>query len=106
MRMNKLMEQQYKAQVQAQSQQEREERQMQQQIEALEDMVKVHLSRDALYRYGNLKVAHPERAIQVLVALARTVQAGHIKEKVTDDELKTILRKIAESEGSSRKLRK
>lgn len=105
-RLEKLMEQQYRAQVQSQIQQEREEAALQQQIGALEELVKSRLSRDALLRYGNLKTAHPERALQLLMVLGRAIQSGQIKGALSDEQLKSVLKRIAEAESGARKLRK
>ena len=70
-----------------------EEAQAQQQIEQLETLVKQKLTRGALQRYGNVKAAHPEKAIQLLVVLAQAIQQGQI-DQVDDDTLKQILIKL------------
>ena len=72
-----------------------EEAELQQQVEALEDIVRARLTKDALQRYGNLKTAHPEKAIQLLAVLAQAIQAGQIKQ-VNDDQLRFILGKLSE----------
>ncbi len=85
------MQQQYQAQMQ---QQVDEEQQAQQQIAALEDAVKKRLSKDALQRYGNIKTANPERAVQLLVILGRLIQLGKLN-SITDDTLKAVLDKMS-----------
>ncbi|MBS3176801.1 hypothetical protein J4457_06225 [Candidatus Woesearchaeota archaeon] len=70
-----------------------EQAELQQQLEQLEGLVKNNMSKDALARYGNLKVAHPERAVQLLIVLAQAIQAKQIG-KVDDETLKRILEKI------------
>jgi len=60
-----------------------EQLQVQQQIQQLESVVKKALTRDALSRYGNLRSAHPEKAIQLLVVLAQFLEQGKLK--VVDD---------------------
>jgi len=67
-----------------------EEMQIQQQISQLEDFVRQHFTKEALSRYGNLKTAHPERAVQLLVMLTQAIQAKHIK-TIDDKMLKEIL---------------
>ena len=69
-----------------------EQAELQQQLEQLEGLVKNNMSKDALARYGNLKVAHPERAVQLLIVLAQAIQAKQIG-KVDDETLKRILEK-------------
>ena len=70
-----------------------EQAQAQQQIEQLELIVKQVLSKEALIRYGNIKVAHPEKAIQVLVVIAQLIQQQNIQ-KLTDEQFKEILKKL------------
>ena len=76
-----------------QSQQNVEEMQMKAQIEQLEVIVKTVLSKDALQRYGNLKTAHPEKAVKLLVVLGQLIQQGKIKQ-LNDEELKQLLFQI------------
>jgi programmed cell death protein 5 len=47
-----------------------------------------------LERYGNLKVAHTEKAIRVLAALGQLIQAGQIKSQITDKQFKEILKRL------------
>jgi len=76
-----------------QSSQVQEQQQMQQQISQLEGIVKQVLTKDALERYGNLKAAHPEKAVQLLVVLAQAIQSGQVT-KVDDNTLKELLKKL------------
>lgn len=64
---------------------------IQQQVEILERMAKQYMTNEAIARYGNLKAAHPEKALQVIALIAQLVQAGQIKEKVTDSKLREFL---------------
>ena len=63
--------------------QAQEEMQMQQQIQQLEAIVKQALTKEALERYGNLRAAYPEKAVQLLIILAQAMQQGKI-EKIDD----------------------
>lgn len=74
-------------------QQMQEEAQVQQQIEQLEMLVKQKLTKDALQRYGNVKAAHPEKAMQLLVILAQAIQQGQL-DQIDDKTLKEILIKL------------
>lgn len=74
--------------------QQTEEQQLQAQIEQLEDLVRQFLSKEALQRYGNLKAAHTEKAVQLLVVLGQAIQQGQIKQKITDIQLKGILKQL------------
>ncbi len=61
-----------------------------QQIEQLEAAIKPLLTKEALARYGTIKAAYPEKAVQVLLVLGQAAQRGQIS-LVTDDLLKKIL---------------
>lgn len=68
--------------------------QMQQQIEQMEEIVRQFLTKEALERYGNLKTAHAEKAIQLLVVLLQAIQRGQIKNKIDDSMLKKVLEQM------------
>ncbi|MBI2653160.1 hypothetical protein HYX00_06850 [Candidatus Woesearchaeota archaeon] len=71
--------------------QSQEQAQIQQQIEQIENAVKQFLTKEALIRYGNLKTAHHEKALQLLVILFQAMQKGQIQGKIDDSTLKKIL---------------
>jgi len=70
-----------------------EEAQLRQQLQQLEIMVKQRMTKQALERVGNIKSAHPEKAIQVLAVLGQLIQTGKIEE-IDDDQLKDILMRL------------
>ena len=67
-----------------------EQAEMQQQVAQLESMVKTLFTKDALSRYGNIKAANPEKAVQLLAALGQMMQQGKTR-TVTDEDLKRLL---------------
>lgn len=75
-------------------QQAQDEAQLQAQIEHLESVVKQFFDKEALVRYGNLKTAHPEKAIQLLVILAQAIQQGQIKQVISSGQLKNLLLRL------------
>jgi programmed cell death protein 5 len=75
-------------------QQTQEQAQIQQQIELMEDAVRQLLTKDALARYGNLRTAHQEKALQLLIILFQAIQKGQIKSKIDDSTLKKILEQL------------
>ncbi|MBW2975284.1 hypothetical protein KY366_06200 [Candidatus Woesearchaeota archaeon] len=84
--------------IELQKQQEeemQEQQQLQAQVEQLEIMLRQFLSKEALQRYGNLKAAHREKALQLLVILGQAIQQGNIKEKITDEQLRDILKRMS-----------
>ncbi|MBW3003537.1 hypothetical protein KY328_03170 [Candidatus Woesearchaeota archaeon] len=64
-----------------------------QQVNTLETAVKQHLTKEALSRYGNLKSAHPEKAVQLLTILAQIIQTGKLQ-VIGDEQLKDILQRM------------
>jgi DNA-binding TFAR19-related protein (PDSD5 family) len=71
-----------------------EQAQLKQQVEQIESIVKSTFTKEALQRYGNLKSAHPEKAIQVLVYFGQLIQAGKVQQ-VDDEMLKAVLSRLA-----------
>ena len=71
-----------------------QEKQLQDQIDQIENIAKQYLSKEALSRYNNLKLAHKEKAMQITIIIAQAAQAGQLKRKLTDEELKNLLREL------------
>ncbi len=69
----------------------REQIQLQKQVALLESIAKQKMTKEAVTRYGNLKSAHPEKAIQLIAILAQAIQQGQITEQITDEKLKSLL---------------
>ena len=70
-----------------------EQAQLQQQIEQLEAVVRQIFTKEALQRYGNIKIAHPEKAVQLLVVLGQAMQQGQVQQ-IDDNQLKEILKQL------------
>lgn len=66
---------------------------MQQEIAQAENLAKSFMTKEALERYGNIKMAYPDRAMQTMGVILNLVQQGQIKQ-VDDNTLKEILRII------------
>src|SRR3989338_3433947 len=71
-----------------------EQSQVQQQVEQIESVVRQFFTKEALARYGTLKTAHREKALQLLVVLFQAIQKGQIQGKVDDSTLKKILEQM------------
>lgn len=67
-----------------------DEQQLMQQIMEMEKIVKPKLDKEALRRYGTVKVVHPETAINALIYLYQGIAQGKIG-SVSDEELKKLL---------------
>lgn len=62
---------------------------LRQQILQLEQLVRPLLTRDALERLGNVKIAHPEMYVHALTII------GQYGKSVDDGQLREILKKIS-----------
>jgi len=82
-----------------------EEAQIQQQITQLELLVKKVLTKKALERYGNIKTAHPDIAVHLLVLLGQAIQSGQIK-TVDDEALKNLLMRLQPKKHKFKMIRK
>ena len=75
-------------------QQTQEHAQIQQQIEQMESVAKQFMTKEALARYGNLKTAHQEKALQLLLVLFQAIQKGQVHGKIDDSTLKKVLEQL------------
>ncbi|HLG23505.1 hypothetical protein J4204_04235 [Candidatus Woesearchaeota archaeon] len=75
-------------------QQAQEQSQLQQQIGQIESTVRQFFTKEALARYGNLKAAHQEKALQLLLVLFQAIQKGQVQGKIEDSLLKKILEQL------------
>lgn len=71
------------------------EAELAQQLEAIEEAVKAHLTKEALQRYGTLKLAHPETATQLTIAVAQAIEGGKLKGMLGDKQLKEVLQQLS-----------
>jgi DNA-binding TFAR19-related protein (PDSD5 family) len=83
-----------------------EEIEIQRRIIALEEKVRPFLTKDALSRYGTIRIGHPDVAIQVLVILARAIDAGKIQSEINDEQFKAILQRIIPQKRDFKIIRK
>ena len=90
----KKLEELMRLQQQKSNQQQDEQAQIQQQVEQMEEIVRQFLTKEALERYGNIKAAHKEKALQMLVVLFQAIQKGQIQGKIEDSLLKKILEQL------------
>lgn len=75
-------------------QQAQEQARIQQQIEQIESIVKQVMTKEALARYGSLKTAHHEKALQLLVVLFQAIQKGQVRGEIDDPTLKRVLEQL------------
>ena len=65
-----------------------------QQFLQIEEMVKQFLSKEARERYGNIRIAHPEKAMRLLSVISQMISKGHITAAISDDQLREILQRL------------
>ncbi len=65
-----------------------------QQVALLEGIAKKNMTKEAIARHGNLKIAHPETAIQAVAMIAQAAQLGQISKPICDEEFKALLIEI------------
>ena len=65
-----------------------------QQIAMLESMAKKNMTKEAIARYGNLKMAHPETAIKAIALIAQASQLNQIPGPLTDNDFRALLIEI------------
>ena len=97
-RMAELQAQQAAAQQQAQQQQaaQIQQQQAQAQLEAQKKQILGQImTPEARNRLANLKLTKPELVNQIEIQLIQSAQAGSLRGKVTDEQLKVLLRQIA-----------
>ena len=74
--------------------QNEQQAQIQQQIEQMESVLRQFLTKEALSRYGNLKAAHQEKALQLLVILFQAIRKGQVKSRIDDATLRKFLEQL------------
>ena len=84
----------------------REQARAQAQLSALESLLRVRMSREALQRYGNLKAAYPEKSAQLIAVLANLSRSGRIEGTISDGLLKAILHEMSAGKRETRILRR
>lgn len=75
---------------------------VQKQIESIKALARQHMTREAISRLGNVEAAHPELALRASMFVAKAVQMGSIKEKITDEQLKQILKQIQDTKRDTK----
>ncbi len=85
---------------------EKNDKTLQEKILQIENMAKAYMTKDAITRYGNLKSAHKEKALQVIALIAKLASENQIKEKVTDEQFKDLLRRLEPERKETKIIRK
>jgi programmed cell death protein 5 len=60
-----------------------------------EDILTKYLTKEARERLANVRIAHPELAESVEALIVQYALAGKIREPITDEELRELLKSLA-----------
>lgn len=94
-RMQELQQQQAQ-QAQSQSSQAESQEQMRREVEAQKRQAMMQLlTPEARARLTNIRLTKPEFVDQIELQLIQLAQMGRVQSKITDDQLKELLRKLA-----------
>ncbi|MEK6812628.1 MAG: DNA-binding protein [Nanoarchaeota archaeon] len=75
---------------------------LQKQIEMLETLAKQYLTGEAITRYGTVKTAHPELALKAATLIVQAAQNSGLREKLTDEQFKELLRQLQQPRKETR----
>ncbi len=78
-----------------QNAQEQQEQQMRQQLKQIASQI---LTKEARSRLGNIRAAKPDLASQIEMQLVQLYRAGQIRDRITDQQLKELLKGIKDSD--------
>ena len=81
-------------------------KEIQQKILEIESLAKKYMSQEAITRYWTLKSAHQEKAFQAIAFIAQLGSQNQIKEKITDEQFKSLLMKLEPSKKETKIIRK
>ncbi|MBS3152809.1 hypothetical protein J4230_05365 [Candidatus Woesearchaeota archaeon] len=83
-----------------------EQKKIQEKILEIESMAKKFMTQEAIERYGRLKSAHQQKALQAMVLIAHLGSQNQIKEKITDEQFKDILMRLEPEKRETKIIRK
>ncbi|MDY6777094.1 MAG: DNA-binding protein [Candidatus Nanohaloarchaea archaeon] len=78
-----------------------QEQQKEQARKKLKKIASQILTKEARSRLGNIRAAKPDLASQIEMQLVQLYRMGQINDKITDEQLKELLKKIQESDEDS-----
>ncbi len=79
---------------------------LQKQIQQIEAQAQSYMTKEAVTRYGTLKSAHPDKAIQAAVLISQLASQNQIKEKITDQQFKSLLMRLEPEKRETKIIRK
>ena len=79
---------------------------MHQQRSMIEEQAKTFLDKNALLRFGNIKLVNQEKAFQIAVNIIRAAQIGQIDDKLSDNQFKSLIQSLESQKKEFRYNRK
>jgi len=100
-KLEKLKEEKLKQMQGGNSQANMRKQQEEQARQRLKKIASQILTKEARSRLGNIRTARPELASQIEMQLVQLYRSGSIRDKITDEQLKDLLKKVQESKDST-----
>ena len=83
----------------------KDEKELLEKIIAIESAIKPFLTAEALERLNNLKIAHQDKWLKVVISLYQLIVSGQITTKIDEETIKKILLKMSEKDKRKTKIR-
>lgn len=83
-----------------------EKKKLQEQILQIESIAQKNMTKEAIMRYGTLKSAHVQKALQAITFIAQLSMQNQIQEKITDEQFKKLLLKLEPERRETKIIRK
>ena len=96
--LEKLKRERLRKMQQGSNQQQIQEEQARQQLKKIASQI---LTKEAKSRLANIRIAKPDMASTIELRLVQLYRMGSINEKITDEQLKNMLKKLQENKGST-----
>ncbi len=96
--LEKLKRERLRKMQQGSNQQKMQEEQARQQLKKIASQI---LTKEAKSRLANIRIAKPDMASTIELRLVQLYRMGSINEKITDEQLKNMLKKLQENKGST-----
>ncbi len=96
--LEKLKRERLRKMQQGSNQQQIQEEQARQQLKKIASQI---LTKEARSRLANIRIAKPDMASTIELRLVQLYRMGSINEKITDEQLKNMLKKLQENKGST-----
>ena len=91
--------------MQEMQQQASQQEKLQEELSKLESLIKTKMTKEAISRYGNIKLSHPHTAMNLLALLTQILERDSDK-TITDEDLKRMLMLLNQNKRETKITRK